>query len=139
MFRRVHHINFVVRDLDVAAARFGRLLDQAPGAVERLPARGVELIRFRLGEAWLVLVHPTDPECVPGRYLAEHGEGFFLLSCEVEDISECAREIEARGFRPVQEEPRGGLDDWRVIDLDPADLFGINFQLVEPGEPPKRR
>jgi methylmalonyl-CoA/ethylmalonyl-CoA epimerase len=131
MFKRIHHINFLVRDLNVAAERFGRLLGVPPGPVERLPGRGVELVRFRLGEGWLVLVHPLDPESVPGRHLAEHGEGFFLLSCQVDDLSGAADELTAAGFRLVQDVPRRGLDDWSVMDIDSADLFGINFQLVQ--------
>lgn len=134
MFQRIHHINFVVRDLQTAAERFGRLLGQSPGPVERLPGRGVEIVRFRLGDAWLVLVHPVDPDSVPGRYLAEHGEGFFLLSCQVPDAMAAAAELDQAGFRVLQDRPRRGLDDWQVMDIDPDDLFGINLQLVQEGD-----
>ncbi len=131
MIKRIHHINFIVRDLTQAAARFGQLLGIPPGAVESLPHRGVELVRFKLAEVWLVLVQPTDPESVPGRYLAQRGEGFFLLSCEVDSLEASARELFANGLGVLQDEARHGLEGWRLLDLDPADFFGINIQLVE--------
>lgn len=133
---RVHHINFIVRDLAVAAERFERLLGEPAGPVETLAGRGVELVRFRVGETWIVLVCPRDPDSVPGRHLAEHGEGFFLLSCQVPDVAAAAADLESAGFTVLQDRPRQGLDDWRVMDVDPDDLFGISFQLVESGESP---
>lgn len=91
----------------------------------------MELVRFRLGQVWLVLVHPVDPDSVPGKYLALHGEGFFLMSLEVDDVQASARDCSVLGITVQQDEPRAGLDSWRVMDLDPRDLFGINVQLVE--------
>lgn len=131
MFKRIHHINFIVRDLHAAARRFGQLLNMPPPPVEQLPQRGVAVVRFRLGETWLVLVQPLDADSVPGRYLAEHGEGFFLMSCQVDDLASSAEALVARGFDFVNPEARAGLDDWRVMDVNPDGLFGIPFQLVE--------
>ena len=113
---RIHHINFVVRDLDSACARFERLfgLDR----FERIDhqARGSTIARTRVGESWLVLVCPLDPDSVPGRFLAENGEGFFLLSVGTETLPEDA----AR---------RAGIDDWQVADVGEA--WGTVLQLTE--------
>jgi methylmalonyl-CoA/ethylmalonyl-CoA epimerase len=134
MIKRIHHINFVVHNLEQSAERFARLLAMPVGEIESLPQRGVELVRFKLGEVWLILVHPVDPESVPAKYLARHGEGFFLMSWEVDDVQASAREFSVMGVDMLQGEPRRGLDGWRVMDLDPRDLFGINIQLVEASE-----
>jgi len=131
MVKRIHHINFIVHNLSEAASRFGQLLGVNGGSVESLPQRGVELVRFKLGEVWLVLVHPLDAESIPGKYLAEHGEGFFLMSWEVDDVLTAAREFSDKGFEILQDEPRLGLNGWRVMDLDSRKLYGINIQLVE--------
>ena len=71
---------------------------------------------------------------VPAQYLAQYGEGFFLVSCEVDDVKEAAEQATEKGIRALNKEPRQGLDDWRVIDLDPDDLCGVNVQLVQTGE-----
>ena len=74
MTQRIHHINFLVRDLEQAITAWGGLLGRAPDSRDHLQARGVDIARFRLGETWLVLVHPVREGTEPARHLAEHGE-----------------------------------------------------------------
>jgi methylmalonyl-CoA/ethylmalonyl-CoA epimerase len=118
----VHHVNLLVRDLAAAIAAWRRLGVTA-FVEESLPGRGVETARFQVGATWIVLVMPTDPEGIPGRHLAEHGEGLFLLSLGVE-----ALEVAAAEGLPLSA-PRGGLANWRVADLDPAAFNGATLQL----------
>ena len=49
----IHHINFLVRDLDEAEPRYRELLGLEPALRGELPGRGVITARFRLGESWL--------------------------------------------------------------------------------------
>lgn len=113
---RIHHINFVVRDLDAACARFERLLGL--DGFERIehPPRGSTIARTRIGESWLVLVCPRDPDSVPGRHLAKHGEGFFLLSVGSDTL-------------PDGVVRRAGIDEWQVADVGEA--WGAVLQLTE--------
>jgi methylmalonyl-CoA/ethylmalonyl-CoA epimerase len=134
MIKRIHHINFIVRDLEKAAGQYRKLLGDSAGQVEELPERGVRLVRFKLGETWIVLVQPVNSEGVPAQYLEQYGEGFFLVSCEVDDVKEAAEKAIEQGIRTLDKQPRQGLDDWRVMDLDPDDLCGVNVQLVQTGE-----
>ena len=55
----------------------------------------------------------------------------FLVSGQVEDVNKAASELSGLGIHALNKTSRQGLDDWRVIDLDPDDLFGVSFQLVE--------
>jgi len=135
MVTGLHHINFIVRNLAEARPAFDVLFGDRGGVEERLPERGVKLIRYRLGPTWFVLLEPTDPDGVPGRHLAEHGEGFFLASFEVGDLGAVLNDLGARGVRAVGDSPRQGLDGWRVADLDPRAFGGVNVQLVQEGEP----
>lgn len=122
MLTHVHHVNLLVRDLAGAIAAWRRLGVTA-FVQERLPGRGVETARFRVGATWIVLVMPTDPDGIPGRHLAEHGEGLFLLSLGVDSL-----DAAADGDLPLSA-PRGGLANWRVADLDPATFQGAALQL----------
>ncbi len=57
--KRIHHLNFLVRDLAAAITDYERL-QLGPFIVDPLPARGVRTARAQLGDSWLVLVQPTD-------------------------------------------------------------------------------
>ena len=128
---KIHHINFLVEDLDDAEARYRQLLGLGPALRDDLPGRGVITARFQLGETWLVLGQPTSDEGEPARHLREHGEGFFLISFAVDDLEAAMRRATAAGGRFTSEQPRTGLDGWQIIDLDPADTFGAILQLTE--------
>ena len=128
MAHGIHHLNFIVRDLEAAVPVWEKLLGVPVARRDELAERGVIAARFRLGETWLVLVQPTRADSVPGRFLETHGEGFFLLSLGVTSLAdELARLGEAAFSSPV----RTGADGWQVRDLDRAILAGIQLQFTE--------
>lgn len=131
MLKKVHHINFLVSDLEEASSRYRSIFGAEPGKIEVLAERGVKVARFRLDNVWIILVQPTDPDGMPARHLASEGEGFFLMSFQVDDIESASALVKQQGGRVLDETPRQGLDDWKVVDIDPRDTFGARFQLVE--------
>jgi len=133
MLKSVHHINLLVRDLDIAVERYRNAFAIQEFIFAELPDRGVRTARFKAGQSWIVLVQPTDPNGVPGVHLAEHGEGLFLLSLEVDDLDPAVEACTAAGA-VVSSERRKGLEDWEVVDLDPAYFMGASLQLVTTGK-----
>ena len=127
--QRIHHINFIVRDLAEATANYERTLGVDPFVVVDHPLRGASVARTRVGECWLVLVCPYDAESVPGRFLAEHGEGFFLLSLGVEELAETIEKLAADGVKYTDTKARAGILDWRVVDI--GTVHGAMMQLTE--------
>ncbi len=120
---RIHHINFVVRDLEAAIERFETKLGFPPFTVIDHAARGSRIAHTSIGESVLVLVCPYEDESVPGRHLREHGEGFFLLSLGVADLEDAIRRLDDAG--PV----RDGIDDWRIADI--GRWAGAEMQLTD--------
>jgi len=134
MSSHIHHINFLVRNLQPAVERYRTLLAIDEVQFEDLPARGVKTARFKLGETWIVLVQPVDPSGVPARRLKEQGEGFFLISYAVDDLDEATDSAERAGVRVLDQKAREGLSGWQVRNLDEADLFGVESQLASEGD-----
>ncbi len=128
---RIHHIDVVVRDLDRAERRYRTVLGVEPLRRERLPERGVELVRFRIGESWLILVQPVDETGPVAAFLDEHGEGFFHVAVAVDDVAGHARSLTAQGIELANREPRLGVDGWKLIDVAIDDTMGAMIQLVE--------
>lgn len=133
LIKGIHHINLLVKDLAVAVARYQQVLGVDEMIFAELEHRGMRCARFSVGGTWIVLVQPTDPEGVPGRHLAEHGEGLFLMSFEVDSLEDAALITEQKSGRFLSDEPRQGLEDWRVLDLDPDQFFGARLQLISEG------
>ena len=127
MVQGIHHINFIVRDLAVALPVWERILGRSCDSLDRLQDRGVDIARFKLDGAWVVLVQPTGPG-VPADFLAANGEGFFLISFGVRSLDD---EIARLGERMLAGPTRAGLDGWAVQDLDSHATFGAQLQLTE--------
>ena len=115
MAHSIHHLNFIVRDLEAAIPTWERLIGSPVARRDELQERGVIAARFHLGESWLVLVQPTREDSVPGRFLAAHGEGFFLLSLGVDSLVD---EVKRLGDAAFSGPVRAGADGWQVRDLD---------------------
>ncbi len=126
----IHHINFLVYDLDSAEQRYRNLLGLGPAIRDELETRHVKTARFALGDTWLVLVQPVSDEGEPARHLRENGEGFFLISFAVESLDEAVARVEQSGAT-LSSAPRSGLEDWNIADIDIADTFGAQLQLTE--------
>jgi len=132
MVDRIHHIDFVVRDLDKATDRYRQILGREPLAREHLPQRGIDLVRFRLGETWLILVQPLVADSPVMKFLDEHGEGFFHIAYLVSDVEAKGQALAQIGVGVVNTTPRHGVEGWKLIDLEMADTFGVMTQLIEP-------
>lgn len=127
----IHHVNFIVADLDAAVRAYQRILGIGPFEYEELPQRGVSTARVRVGETWLVLVSPHRKDSVAGRYLDAHGEGFFLMSFGVDNLDQAIAELAQRGAVAADRTARAGLLGWQVADLDTEDSLGVRFHLTQ--------
>lgn len=125
MLTRIHHINFVVADLNKSTIYFQNLLSQQP-IIESLAQRQVKTARFKIGETFLILVQPLTDEGVVAEILARKGEGIFLLSFATQSISESLHELELSYI-----EKRKGIDGWSICDISPLEQFGAILQLTE--------
>jgi methylmalonyl-CoA/ethylmalonyl-CoA epimerase len=127
----VHHINFVVRELQ-PQIDYLRTLLQAEPIIENLPSRQVKTARFCLSGIWIVLVQPTSTEGEVAKILAARGEGLFLLSLSVKSLDESLEKLARQGIQASLKGKRQGLDNWTIQDLMCPDALGPILQLCQP-------
>lgn len=128
--KSIHHINFVVRDLEPQVEYLRTLLQSEP-IIEDLPIRKVKTARFCLSGAWIVLVQPLSTEGEVAQILAERGEGMFLLSLNVDSLDESLEKLSKQGICPDNKGKRQGLDNWTIQDLDCPNALGPVLQLCQ--------
>jgi methylmalonyl-CoA/ethylmalonyl-CoA epimerase len=132
MLKRVHHIDYLVRNLDTSITQY-----QKTFGIEienRVQIQGVDLAYFHIGDVLMALISPIDPKHPLQNQLDEQGESFMHMGCEVESLDEAVQELKAKGVRLRNEKPRPGLKEWRIklIDLADGETNGPTIQLVEP-------
>ena len=131
MLTGVHHISFLVADVDKAVQRYKDLFEIESVELETLPERGVATARFDVNGVWIVLVQPVDDDSEPARVLKQHGEGVLLISFGVDDLEDTRAKLVAKGAIDESATARDGLQNWRVIDLDPQAVFGAPIHLTQ--------
>ncbi len=131
MISHIHHINFLVKDLDQAISRYEVLFGNNAFRIDALKQRAVKTARAKLGDTWFILVQPTDTDSVPAKHLKDYGEGFFLMSLATDDIEQEQKHINNHLEHPFPTPERQGLDNWRVIDCRPEQFFAAQLQLTE--------
>ena len=132
MLKRMNHMDYLVKDLDQAITKFSRIF--GPASL-RGKAQGLEFAHFPIGDLFLALVTPGDPETPLGKLmkkrLDEKGEGLWHIGYQVDHIEEAAAALKGHGVRLLNEKPRPGKDSWKLIDIAEEETCGLMIQLVE--------
>ena len=84
--QQLHHINYLVKDLAISISYFEKIFQQKP-VMDAIEKRGVLTASFNLGGVLFILVQPTSEEGEVAETLASNGEGVFLISFSVDDLS----------------------------------------------------
>ncbi|MFC3095343.1 glyoxalase [Alteromonas sediminis] len=129
MINRIHHVNFLVRDLTNCTTYMTSLLGIEP-ELSCLPERYVKTATYKLGECYLVLVSPTSELGEPARILKEKGPGLFLISFSTPNIDTTLSALKNFGINTASPR-RQGLENWIVQDLTSPDDLGAIIQLCE--------
>ena len=125
MLTHIHHLNFVLHNLQEGIEYFNKLLSSTP-ELSSLPERKVKTAKYKIGDTFLVLVQPTDANGVVADVLKEKGEGIFLISFATESIDDTLHKLEND-----YKNKRQGIDGWSISDLSPEEKFGAILQLTE--------
>lgn len=136
MLGRIHHVAYVVADLDAALARLGAAFDLSESVREVMDAQGVEAVMCGPPGAAVELIRPLDPAGPIARFLEARGEGFHHVAFEVADLEAALGELRARGAELIDERPRRGLGGHLVAFVHPRSANGVLTELVEAGPGP---
>ena len=131
MIRKIDHLGIAVRSLDEVLALWGDLLGLEPAGTETVVEQGVRTAFLNVGETRLELLEPTGPDTPVGRFLDKRGPGFHHICFVVEDIGAAISELQSRGMRLVDEQPRDGAQGSKVAFLHPASTGGLLVELKQ--------
>ncbi len=127
----LHHVAYVVADLDDALPLFVARFGLTQEIRELLPEQGVEAIMLGTGGAGVELITPLDPEGAIARFLDTRGEGLHHVAFGVSDIAATLAELALQGVELIDTSPRRGLGGHRVAFIHPRSGAGALTELVE--------
>jgi methylmalonyl-CoA epimerase len=134
MIKRIHHIDYVVRDLEKAVTAYEKIFQMQMEGKLRFDARGIELAWFHLEAIKIILVSPIRSDSPVQKFLDDHGEGFFHIAYEVDDLDAATEHFRDNAIQMVSDQKRKGFEGWDIIDLELKETFGVFTQLIQKRE-----
>jgi methylmalonyl-CoA/ethylmalonyl-CoA epimerase len=131
---KIEHLGLACRSAEAAATFYAGVLGLPVVARETLPEMKLRVVKVQSGESVLELLEPLEGEPVISKFLASKGEGIHHVCLAVEDLRGAIRELRARGYTPLWEEPRVGAGGKWVTFLRPKETFGVLIELNQEAE-----
>jgi methylmalonyl-CoA/ethylmalonyl-CoA epimerase len=136
--KAVNHIGIAVRSIDAQRGFYEGTLGAAFEGVEDVPSQKVRVAFFRVGDARLELLEPTDPTSTVAAFLEKRGEGLHHVAFTVAGIEERIAELKQAGLRMIDDAPRPGAHHMRIAFVHPKSTFGVLTELCEPANSPAK-
>jgi methylmalonyl-CoA/ethylmalonyl-CoA epimerase len=132
----IHHVGYVVGDLEAAIGRLRSVFGLTPSVREVMEEQRVEAVLCGEGPGAVELIRPLDPDGPIARFLESRGEGFHHVAFEVADLESALAELRDRGAELIDERPRRGLGGHMVAFVHPRSALGVLTELIQSGHPP---
>ena len=131
MLGKIEHIGIAVKDLEAANELYGSLLGVIPYKQENVPSEGVTTSFFKTGDSKVELLMATDPNSPIAKFIEKRGEGLHHLAFAVEDIDQEVQRLVKAGFQVLNEQPKLGADNKRIVFLHPKGAHGVLVELCQ--------
>ena len=131
MLGKIEHIGIAVKDLEAANELYGSLLGVIPYKQENVPSEGVTTSFFQTGDSKVELLMATDPNSPIAKFIEKRGEGLHHLAFAVEDIDQEVQRLVKAGFQVLNEQPKLGADNKRIVFLHPKGAHGVLVELCQ--------
>lgn len=131
MLDKIEHIGIAVKDANLSKELFTKLFNQAPYKEEEVESEGVRTVFFETGPNKIELLEATKPESAIAKFIEKKGEGIHHIAFAVSNIEEEIERLKKEGFQFIQDIPKDGADNKRIVFLHPKSSNGVLIELCQ--------
>lgn len=128
---KIEHIGIAVKDLGLSNEVFEKLLGKPMYKEEAVESEGVRTSFFEVGESKIELVGSEKKDSAIEKYLEKNREGIHHIAFGVDDLDKEILRLKNQGFTFVNETPKLGADNKRIVFLHPKTTNGVLVELCE--------
>lgn len=125
------HIGYAVTSLEDSIEFYRKTFGYQLELREEIKSQQVELAFLKLQNTKIELLMPTAPESKLQKFLDQRGPGLHHVCYRVSDIRKSLKELEQKGIRLIDREPRPGAHNTMIAFLHPKDTQGVLTELCE--------
>jgi methylmalonyl-CoA/ethylmalonyl-CoA epimerase len=128
---KIEHIGIAVKNLKESTDLFEKLLGDAPYKTEEVASEGVRTVFFKKGPNKIELLEAMSMDSPIAKFLEKRGEGVHHIAFAVEDIEAEVDRLKGEGFVLLNEVPKIGADNKRIVFLHPKSTSGVLIELCQ--------
>ena len=128
---KLDHIGIAVKNMDEALAFYRDTLGLSSAGEEVIDEQKVKVAFLPLGDTELELLESTSPDGPVAKFIEKRGEGIQHIALRVENIEEALKELKEKGFRLIDQQPRYGAGNAKIVFLHPKATGGILLEISE--------
>jgi methylmalonyl-CoA epimerase len=125
------HVGIAVKDLSAALAFYRDALGLEVEASEHVASERVRAHLVPVGEANIELLEATAPDSPIAKFVDKRGPGLHHITLRVEDIAAALAQLEARGVKLIDGQPRPGAERALVAFVHPSSAHGVLVELKQ--------
>lgn len=129
MILKLSHIGHAVEDMEKALKTYTELFSLPLGFTITLPEWGNKGAMLPIGDNFIELLEPINPQGFVGKFLERRGQGLYYISLVVDDLEKENEALKARGVSPIELEPTSALP-FKTIWVHPRFTGGVLFELI---------
>lgn len=131
MIAKINHIGIAVNSIDQALKLYTEVLGLSVATSEVVEEQRTRTAILPVGESKIELLESTDAEGPIAKYIEKFGEGIHHLALEVADIEDALDRISKSGIPLIDEKPRKGVENTRIVFLHPRGTGRVLLELVQ--------
>ncbi|WPR71869.1 methylmalonyl-CoA epimerase [Flavobacterium sp. NG2] len=129
--KKVEHIGIAVKDMTASKLLFEKLLGATSYKTEEVESEKVITAFFKNETSKIELLAASHPDSAIAKFIDKKGEGIHHIAFEVENIENEISRLKDEGFVFVDELPKKGADNKRVVFLHPKNTNGVLIELCQ--------
>ena len=128
---KIDHICFAVKDLEATKKIYRDDLGLEPALEYLAPSEKIKVARYFIGGIAVELMEATAPDSEVAKYIERKGEGFFLISYRVDDLTRAMQELREKNVQLIDSKPRELFGTKYAFVHHPDKLSGVLTELIE--------
>ena len=129
--KKIEHIGIAVKNLETSNSLFHKLLGVPSYKTELVESEGVKTAFYKVGEHKIELLEATTLDSPIARFIEKRGEGIHHIAFEVDNLEAEIKRLKKEGFEIINENPKEGADNKRVVFLHPKSTQGVLIELCQ--------
>jgi methylmalonyl-CoA/ethylmalonyl-CoA epimerase len=129
--KRINHLGIVPKDFSQSKKFFMDILGLNHEGGEVVEEQKVSVEFIRCEHSRLELLEPTSKDSPIAKFLETRGAGIQHVALEVDNLDNWIEHLKKNNIRLIDEKPRYGAHNMRIVFVHPHSTGGVLVELVE--------